>query len=487
MSPAAARTLHRIGRELHAMPLRLRLTALLVALMTAAMLVTGIVATYQLRSFLLQRQDADLQAAKIELVDAAKTQGTTDDAVPTYVPTGTYAVRLRGPGGSTQDLLSPTAHPPKWPSLTPSSPHVRSGEPFTVGSRDDSTEWRVVAGRIPGGGGTYAVAASLHRVDDVVERLVLVIAAAEGLLLLAVAVLGWFLIRRAMRPLREIQDTARTIAAGDLAKRIPVRNSRDEIASLSQSLNSMLARIEDSFEVRRASEERMRRFVSDASHELRTPLATVRGYAELYRQGAVSRPEDLASAMRRIEDESTRMAVMVDDLLLLTRLERHRLDPRQRRPFTEVDLTVLAADAVQDATALDHTRSIRLLGIDGKVAPTPVMGDEAALRQVVTNLMANAIRYTPAHSPIEVLVGTHGDEVQLRVRDHGPGVPDELRRRIFERFYRADASRNSTHGGSGLGLAIVTAIMDAHHGSVRVEQTAEGGATFVLTFPATRA
>ncbi len=487
MRSAAARTLHRIGRELHATPLRLRLTALLVALMTAAMVVTGVIATYQLRSFLLQQQDAELMAAKTELVASVVHQQNPSrhPAAPAYVPTGTYVVRLRHHDGTTQDFLAHTKHAPDWPDLRPNSPKVRSGEPFTVGSVGDGSEWRVVAGRIPDSDGTYAVAVSLHRVDDIVERLILVIAAAEGLLLIAVAVLGWFLVRRAMRPLHEIQDTARTIAAGDLTRRIPVRSSRDEVGSLSQSLNSMLSRIEDSFEVRRASEQRMRRFVSDASHELRTPLATVRGYAELYRQGAVSRPEDIASAMRRIEDESTRMAVMVDDLLLLTRLEHHQLDSKEKdsTPFTEVDLTVLAADAVQDATALDHSRPIRLLGLDGRVGPTPVMGDEAALRQVLTNLMANAIRYTPAHSPIELIVGIQDGQAQLRVRDHGPGIPKELRQRIFERFYRADASRNSSQGGSGLGLSIVTAIVEAHHGNVDLEDTPGGGATFVLTLP----
>ena len=481
----ATGTVRKVSRELHAMPLRLRLTALLVALMMAAMLITGLVATYQLRSFLLQRQDAELQAAKTELVAAAMNQQhTTHEAVPAYVPTGTYVVRLRRQGHAAQDFLGGATVTPQWPALGPGDPHVKSGRPFTVESTQGDERWRVVAGTMPKHQGTYAVAVSLQRVDDIIERLILVIGAAEGLLLISCGVLGWFLVRRAMRPLREIQDTARTIADGDLTRRIKLRGTHDEIGSLSTSLNVMLARIEDSFEVRRASEERMRRFVADASHELRTPLATVRGYAELFRQGAVSSSDDVRAAMRRIEDESTRMGVLVDDLLLLTRLERRRAaTEKPDRPFEPVDLTVLAADAVQDAIALDHARSIRLVGLSGRVGPTMVSGDEAGLRQVITNLMANAIRYTPPQTPIEVVIGSRGDTARVSVRDHGPGVPSALRRKIFERFYRADASRNSEHGGSGLGLAIVSAIMQAHHGTVRLEDTAGGGATFVLELP----
>ena len=188
--------------------------------------------------------------------------------------------------------------------------------------------------------------------------------------------------------------------------------------------------------------------------------------------------------MRRIEDEATRMATMVDDLLLLTRLERrHQDDNATERPPTPVDLTVLAADTVQDATAIDHDRKVRLRGLGGPVRPTVVLGDDAALRQVLGNLIANAIRYTPAGTPIEIAVGTIDNLAQVQVIDHGHGVPASLHDRIFERFYRADASRNSEHGGSGLGLAIVTALVEAHKGTVEVKDTPGGGATFVAKIP----
>ncbi|TWE11682.1 sensor histidine kinase [Rudaeicoccus suwonensis] len=479
----------RANRELHAMPLRLRLSALLVALLAIALLVTGAAATAQVRVFLTQRQDAELRAAALPLATGAIDSNGT--AIPTYsyVPTNTYSVQLQDATGnvlySDANRGQPGGLRPKLPRLSINSPQVRSGKIFSVGSTHGGTRWHVITGLAPGTSDqTYAVAVSMQHTDDIVRHLELVILSVGLLALLACAVLGWFAVRRTLRPLRQIEDTARSIAEGDLTRRVPAGGAQDEVGSLSKSLNVMLSRIEDSFAVRQASEEKMRQFVADASHELRTPLATVRGYAELFRQGAVSRPEDIRSSMRRIEDEATRMAVMVDDLLLLTRLDRRHADAEKAEmQFAPVDLTIFAADVVQDAKAIDHNRAVTLRGLDGAVRPTPVLGSEAGLRQVITNLMANAIRYTPARSPIEVLVGTADGCGQVHIRDHGDGVPEKLRSRIFERFYRADASRNSAHGGSGLGLAIVAAIVEAHHGSAHVQETPGGGATFVLKIP----
>jgi len=224
----------------------------------------------------------------------------------------------------------------------------------------------------------------------------------------------------------------------------------------------------------------MRQFVADASHELRTPLAAVRGYAELYRQGAVTDPEDVTGTMRRIEDESIRMGGLVNDLLILTRLDRQR--PLERGP---VDLTVLAADAVQDARALDPTRQVRLVGLSGDLEPTTIEGDEAKLRQVVTNLVGNAVNHTPEGTSIEIAVGSDtAGHARLEVRDHGGGVDPVKARKVFERFYRADPSRVRGHGGgNGLGLAIVAAIVSAHDGHVGVAATPGGGATFVVDLP----
>ena len=482
----------RAVRELHELPLRLRLAALLVALLMAALLVTGAAATYQLRSFLQQQQDTELQVTAKDLVAAAEArQQSTAPVRPAVASRNGYVVRLQWTPSTSEDYFRSGTDQPRFPDLRVGSALVRSGHPFTVGSLQSGTQWRVVAGTTTVGGRTvpYAVALSQDRVHDTVDRLAAIVALAGLVALLACAVLGWFAVRRALRPLRRIQDTARDIAAGDIAagdltRRIPVQNTRDEVAGLAQSLNRMLTRIEESFAARRESEERMRRFVADASHELRTPLASVRGYAELYRMGAVTGAEDVASAMRRIEEEATRLGLMVDELLLLTRLDEHPNGPGDPpRPFAPVDLMVLAADAVQDARARAPGRTVRMTGLDGPLHSTMVSGDEAGLRQVLTNLIANAVRYTPEGTDIEVLVGLRDAAAYVVVRDHGPGIGAELRERVFERFFRADAARNSAHGGSGLGLAIVSAIVTAHSGSVDVTETSEGGATFTVQIP----
>jgi two-component system OmpR family sensor kinase len=314
-----------------------------------------------------------------------------------------------------------------------------------------------------------------------VNKLILVELLIGLVVLGAMGLVGWYAVHRAFRPLRQIEDTAAAIADGDLARRIPTRTAKDEVTSLSRSLNVMLAQIEQSFAAREASEERMRQFVADASHELRTPLAAVRGYAELYRQGAVREPADVASAMTRIAGEATRMGGLVEDLLMLARLD----DQRPMR-FAPVDLTVLAADAAQDARAIDPTRKITVSGRSGPLGPTVVPGDDAKLRQLLANLVSNALNHTPHGSPLEIAVGTRESDqhVVLEVRDHGPGVDPEKARKVFERFYRADPSRvRGTGGGNGLGLAIAAAIVNSHLGRIGVAQTEGGGATFIVELP----
>ena len=300
--------------------------------------------------------------------------------------------------------------------------------------------------------------------------------------LVAVLVLaGWFLVGRAFRPLREVESVATAFGGDDTSRRVDVRAPGTEIGRLGGAVNAMLDRIETTLAAREASEQRMRRFIGDASHELRTPLATLRGFAELYRMGAVREPDEVTSTFRRIEDESTRMGGLVEDLLVLARLDEQR--PLRLQP---VDLLVLAGDAVHDSTALAPDRPVRLTGLDGaaRPSPAPVTGDEARLRQVVTNLLGNALRHTPPGSPVELGVGRRGDRAVLQVVDHGPGVPPELAEKIFERFYRADASRTRSSGGSGLGLAIVDAIVQAHGGDAAVRPTPGGGATFEVVLPA---
>lgn len=470
-----------ISREtprLAALPLRVRLIALLVLLLLVALSLTSIATSAVMRRQLMDSVDRDLNAAAEPTASQVLTQlfNHRGEGIPTN-----YAVRFMPTDGSSPFGVNPTGERlhPDIPTLALNDPRVVNGTLFTVGSTDGEMRWRVVPGQLRDGSATFAVAVPLRGVDTTIQRM-LRFAILIGLAVIATcALLGWFGVRRAFRPLAQIEDTAAGIAGGDLTQRIPEPTSKDEVASLARSLNAMLAQIEQSFAVREASEERMRQFVSDASHELRTPLAAVRGYAELFRQGAVTKPEDVAGAMRRIEDEAIRMGGLVEDLLLLTRLDSQR--PLEKGP---VDLTVLAADAVQDARALDSTRQVRLLGLSGDLQPTTIEGDEARLRQVVTNLVGNAVNHTPQGTDIEIAVGRDAGRAKLEVRDHGPGVDPVKARKVFERFYRADASRvRGNGGGNGLGLAIVAAIVSAHGGRVGVAATPGGGATFVVDLP----
>jgi len=468
----------RFTPRLQALPLRLRLIALLVLLLLVALTLTSIATSAMMRRQLMDSTDRDLKAAAVPTASQVLTQllNRRGGSFPTN-----YAVRFMPTDGSTPFEVNPSGEElhPAIPNLPLNDPRVQQGALFTVQSTDGEMRWRVVPGQLRDGSATFAVAVPLRGVDTTVQRM-LSFAVLIGLAVIAsCAIFGWYGVRRVFRPLTQIEDTAAGIAAGDLTRRIPEGTANDEVASLSRSLNAMLAQIEQSFAVREASEERMSQFVADASHELRTPLAAVRGYAELFRQGAVSQPEDVAGAMRRIEDEAIRMGGLVEDLLLLTRLDTRR--PLERGP---VDLTVVAADAVQDARALDPTRHVRLLGLSGDLQPTTIQGDEARLRQVVTNLVGNAVNHTPPGTDIEIAVGSVAGRTKLEVRDHGEGVDPIKARRVFERFYRADPSRGRGNGGgNGLGLAIVAAIVSAHGGRVGVAATPGGGATFVVDLP----
>jgi len=465
----------RVMRQLEAVPLRTRLVAIVGTLVGAALILTSLATALLMRSDLMDGVDKELQSVARPVANQALADLTRSrSAFPSN-----YAFQLQTQIGAVTTPPTGVTATPDLPELSMTDPRVISAEPFTVGSINGPLKWRFVAGRVSGADATFAVGIPLTSVNHTVARLLVTTAAIGTLALIGSIVLAWFAVRRAFRPLSRIEDTASAIATGDLTQRIPVRQADDEVTSLSRSLNVMLTRIESSFAVREASEERMRQFVADASHELRTPLATVRGYAELYRQGAVRDSAAVGSAMERIESESTRMSGLVEDLLTLA-----RIDDAPVVETTQVDLTVLAADAVADARVRAPERRISLLGLDGPVAPTPVRGTESQLRQVVTNLVANALLHTPEGTPVEVAVGPDDFGVALEVRDHGPGVPEEVATKVFERFYRADPSRGRTGGGgSGLGLAIVAAIVSQHHGRVGVAPTPGGGATFVVRLP----
>jgi two-component system OmpR family sensor kinase len=282
-----------------------------------------------------------------------------------------------------------------------------------------------------------------------------------------------WLVRRSLRPLDAIGSTAAAIAAGDLSQRVERAEERTEVGRLGLALNAMLGQIESAFKAREASEQKLRRFVADASHELRTPLAAIRAYAELFTRGAERRPDDLARSMAGITRESERMTLLVDDLLLLARLDEGR--PLERKP---VELDEVVGEAVDTALTVDPERSIEL-----DAQPAQVLGDRDRLRQIVDNLLSNVRAHTPPATPVRVSVGTANGEALIEVADAGPGLSPDEAERVFERFYRADTSRSRTSGGIGLGLSIVAAVAEAHGGSVSAESEPGEGTTFRIALP----
>jgi two-component system OmpR family sensor kinase len=297
-----------------------------------------------------------------------------------------------------------------------------------------------------------------------------------GGVILALVLLGWVVIRIGLRPLERMGRVASEIAQGDLSRRVSPTDQRTEVGRLGRSLNEMLGQIERAFTARRQSEDRLRRFLADASHELRTPLASIRGYAELFRLGAADDPATLERAMARIEAEAARMGVLVEDLLSLA-----ALDQAPERPRVPVDLGELAAHAAEDTRVTSADRDVL---VDVDEPEVLVMGDPDQLRQLVANLMRNAVIHTPAGTPIEVGVHREDGLAHLDVRDHRPGLPDDAGDQLFERFWRTEGGRSRGRGGAGLGLAIVKAIATAHGGSVRAGNAPGGGACFAASLPA---
>jgi two-component system OmpR family sensor kinase len=334
------------------------------------------------------------------------------------------------------------------------------------------TYWLEGSGRFAGD--VIVLAIPMTDVLSVLRQLLVIEVLIGAGVLLGTALIGLAIIEIGLRPLRRMGAVAGTIAAGDLSRRVEPATPRTEIGRLGLALNAMLSQIEAAFAQRTASEQRLRRFIADASHELRTPLTSIRGYSEMLRRGASESPEDSDLARRRIEEESVRMSTLVDDMLLIARLDQGR--PLETVP---VDLQAIARDAAADARAVAPKREITLQA----PATVVVAGDDTRLRQVVGNLVRNALVHTPALSPIEIAVTTQNGTARLSVVDHGPGLRTEDHERIFEPFYRADPSRSRDSGGAGLGLSIVNAVVVAHGGHVEIKETSGGGATFEVALP----
>jgi len=360
--------------------------------------------------------------------------------------------------------------------LLPEEVSEHGDKPFTLHA--PGPDFRVIARALPNNAGTVVAAQSLRDLERTTSRLGFLFSLIGFVLLMLIAIAARTVIKVGLRPLEDAEKTAEEIAAGNYSARMPETNPGTEVGRLVTSLNSMLSRIEKSFSIQNESENKLRRFVADASHELRTPITAIRGFSELHRQGAVTGEKETAELIGRIEGESKRMGSLVEDLLLLARLDQAR--EMDSKP---VDINKVVEDAVISARAAGPEHPVTLNSSSDEIF---TLGDEARIHQVVANLLANARAHTPVGTPISVSVKSTDAGVEVVVADKGPGLSTEDQKRIFERFYRADSSRVRTGAdGSGLGLSIVDAVMRAHGGSVSVESTPGEGATFTLLFPGT--
>jgi two-component system OmpR family sensor kinase len=377
----------------------------------------------------------------------------------------------------TVERQSPTALPGSPPAIPGDLAKLASlagsaPKPFSVSSVRGGDGYRAVAFKTARGDLVF-VAVSLRDTARTFRNVLFVEGLASLAVLAALGLVAWFVLHLGVRPLDQMAATADAIAAGDLSRRVERAEPRTEAGRLGLALNTMLSEIEQAFAQRAEGEERLRRFVADASHELRTPLTSIRGYTELWRQGGLDDEEDLADAMRRVEHEAARMGVLVDELLLLARLDQGR--PLERVP---VDLARIVADAVRDAQAVEPDRPITLDAPEHLI----VLGDESRLNQVVANLLANARVHTAPSTAVRVRLSVSGSLAVLEVSDDGPGLgPDPAR--VFERFYRADPARRRARGGSGLGLSIVAAVSEAHGGRATAGASPSGGALLRIELP----
>ncbi|MFC4242263.1 sensor histidine kinase [Gryllotalpicola reticulitermitis] len=572
----------------NAISLRTKITGVTVLVLTFGLLLTGIGTTLLFKPVLISQLDQQLQAAStVASINAmVAAESTSNDTAKSDGDSSAYFLALYDSNGKLLSYnwrdKSSTVRPAIDTSLPASMQSLcKEGDAFDLQSNDGTVQYRARCVNLQyssdGSNGSAIVATSTGSIDVLMAAYLTIFLGFGVIVVVVGAVLTRMLVTTTFAPLRQVERTAAAIADGDYSQRLGGAEPNTEVGRLNRSLNTMLSRIDRAFKDRAGTIEQMRRFVGDASHELRTPLVSVRGYAELYRMGALQDEDAVAGAMERIEKEALRMGGLVEDLLELARLDETR--PLQ---LAHVDLLPLAYDAAMDARAAHPARQFRVIadlphaeppvsGLSAAVDPTPtavlpivggepaptttgrtrattrsgirlpqrstsgeggtgpvgftasalarlrrrpqtrrveialaetiplqledipeprtvpalVMGEENKLRQVLGNLIGNAVRYTPGGSPIEIRVSAdpRAGRASLEVVDHGEGVPPQIREKIFERFWRADTSRTRETGGSGLGLAIVTSIIAAHKGAVDVVETPGGGATFRVLLP----
>lgn len=451
------------------------------------------------RTFLIAQVDAQLEAtsltsgirldrAGISSERAEDKESEDDDESPLFKPfepirevPSEISISLLDENGVVMGTLGGSQSPQQIQTvisgLTAAELGAKGSAPFTlVSNGKNQTEYRVLARVLPGDIGSVVTAVSLDGVKKSINQLRFLFLAVGIVVLLFLAVVARRLIGISLRPLKEVEETAEAFAKGDYSARLPDAPSDTEVGRLTWALNQMLSRIAESFAIRTASEEKLRRFVADASHELRTPLTAIRGFAELHRQGAIQGEVKTAELIRRIEEESIRMSTLVEDLLLLARLDQSR--EMEQAP---VDLKTLVSEAIASARAAGPNHPIEFFPPSEDLF---VLGDSMRIHQVISNLLANARTHTPVGTKISVKLISENDGIAVEVSDSGPGLSKEDQERIFERFYRADPSRVRNGGeGTGLGLSIVDAVMRAHGGSVSVSSEIGHGATFKLFFP----
>ena len=476
--------------------LKRRLVLGIAALLTAMTVVIGVVSVLALNGFLMNRLDAQLAAATNRSQGAYDKPARDPDDNGAKPPPEQFLALSGQPEGTLGAIIGPGAVfspgvldsdgsviPIRSDKLNLLLAVAKNGTPMTIDLGEKLGQYRVVVQPSVTGGDALAIGLPLKDVQDTVARLAILIAGIGLAGVVSAVVAGVLIVRRALRPLERVAATATRVSElpldrGDvaLAVRVPDADAdpATEVGAVGSALNRMLEHVASALESRQASENKVRAFVADASHELRTPLASIRGYSELTRRGNHELPDDVIHAMGRIESESVRMTSLVEDLLLLA-----RLDEGNRIDAIEVDLGQLVVNAVGDAEVAGATHQWSVQVPDEVLL---IQADPGRLHQVIANLLTNARTHTPAGTLVSARLGMVGNEITIEVRDNGPGIDEALVPTIFERFVRGDSSRSRARGSTGLGLAIVTAVVEAHRGRVEVHSV-PGDTVFRVILP----